>query len=156
VKRAAFCCLPIGAAGGAFLSLAGLVAPLTGLLLGCVYGLFFCLVARARANTPGSGLLWGLAFALVFWLAGSSTIGLQFASASPGWTTMLDKVRARFPDLVGYIIFFGAPLGVVLGIVNRGRARDQPGEAKFSLSVTARMGSQTESMGITFLSPLQG
>ena len=46
---------------------------------------------------------------------------------------VLDKVRARFPDLVGYILFFGAPLGIVLGTVNRGRAPDQPGEAKFSL-----------------------
>ena len=134
MKKAIFCCLPVGAAGGAFLSLAGLVAPLTGLLLGCIYGLIFCLVARPRANTPGAGLLWGLAFAMVFWLVGSAAMGPLFASASPGSTMVLDKVRARFPDLVGYIIFFGAPLGIVLGTVNRGRAPDQPGEAKFSLS----------------------
>ena len=47
---------------------------------------------------------------------------------------VLDKVRARFPDLVGYIIFFGAPLGIVLGTVNRLKTPGQPGEAKFSLS----------------------
>jgi hypothetical protein len=139
--------VPSVAAGGALLSLAGLVAPLTGLLLGCIYGLIFCLVARARANTPGAGLLWGLAFALVFWLAGSSAIELLFVSAAPGPTSMLDEVRARFPDLVGYIIFFGAPLGVVLGTVNGGRARDQPGEAKFSLSRAVVVGGLAGILG---------
>ena len=147
MKKAIFCCLPVGAAGGAFLSLAGLVAPLTGLLLGCIYGLIFCLVARPRANTPGAGLLWGLAFAMVFWLVGSAAMGPLFASSSPGSTMVLDKVRARFPDLVGYIIFFGAPLGIVLGTVNRGRAPDQPGEAKFSLSRAVVVGGLAGLLG---------
>jgi hypothetical protein len=133
VNKAIFFCLSVGAVGGAYLSLAGLVAPLTGLLLGSIYGLIFCLVARARVNTPGAGLLWGLAFALVFWLADSSAIGLLFVSAIPGSRTMLDEVRARFPDLAGYIIFFGAPLGIVLGTVNRGRARAQTGRSEIQL-----------------------
>ena len=47
---------------------------------------------------------------------------------------MLDTVRARFPDLVGYVLFFGAPLGIVLGTVNRWGTPERPGEAKFSLS----------------------
>jgi len=134
MKKAIFYCLPVGAAGGAFLSLSGLVAPVTGLLLGSLYGLIFCLVARPRANTPGAGLLWGLAFAVVFWLAGPAAIGRLFVSASPGSTMMLDTVRARFPDLVGYILFFGAPLGIVLGTVNRRHTPGRPGQAKFSLS----------------------
>jgi uncharacterized membrane protein YagU involved in acid resistance len=134
MKKAIFYCLPVGAAGGAFLSLTGLVAPFTGLLLGCLYGLIFCLVARPRANTPGAGLLWGLAFAMVFWLAGPAAIGRLFVSASTGSTMMLDTVRARFPDLVGYILFFGAPLGIVLGAVNRRHTPGRPGQAKFSLS----------------------
>ena len=91
MKKAIFYCLPVGAAGGAFLSLAGLVAPVTGLFLGCIYGLIFCLVARPRANTPGAGLLWGLAFALVFWLAGPAAIGPLFVSASSGSTMMLEQ-----------------------------------------------------------------
>src|ERR1700719_3697099 len=134
MKKAILYCLPVGAAGGALLSLAGLVAPVTGLLLGCVYGLIFCLVARTRANTPGAGLLWGLAFAVVFWLAGTAAIGRLFVSAAPGSTMILHTVRARFTDLVGYILFYGAPLGIILGTVNRGRAPDQRREAKFSLS----------------------
>jgi hypothetical protein len=47
---------------------------------------------------------------------------------------MLDTVRARFPDLVDYVLFFGAPLGIVLGTVKRWRTPEQPGEVKFSLS----------------------
>jgi hypothetical protein len=41
----------VGAAGGVLLSLAGLVTPVIGLSLGCVYGLIFLLVAGPRANT---------------------------------------------------------------------------------------------------------
>ena len=126
--------VPVGVAGGAFLGYAGLVGPVIGLSLGSVYGLIFCLLAGPRVNTPGGGLLWGLAFALVFWLIGPASIGALFVSASSGSTTMLDTVRARFPDLVGYILFFGAPLGIVLGTVNRRRTPEPPGEAKFSLS----------------------
>src|SRR6266481_4090375 len=76
----------------------------------------------------------GLAFALLFWLVGPAAIGPLFVSTLPGSTIMLDTVRARFPDLVGYILFFGAPLGIVLGIVNRRHTPERPGEAKFSLS----------------------
>ena len=118
MKRA-IVCVPIGAGGGALLSLAGLVGPLIGILLGCVYGLIFCLVARRPVNTPGQGLLSGLAFALVYWVAGPAAIGPLFMSGSPGSTMMLDAVRGRFPDLFGYILFFGAPPGVCLGSVNR-------------------------------------
>src|ERR1700731_2988043 len=128
MKKAIFYCLPVGAVGGAFLSLTGLVAPVTGLLLGCLYGLIFCLVARPRANTPGAGLLWGLAFAVVFWLAEAVAIGRSLMSASPETTMMLDTVRARFPDLVGYILFFGAPLGIVLGTLNQRRRPERPGD----------------------------
>jgi uncharacterized membrane protein YagU involved in acid resistance len=134
MKKTILCGVSVGVAGGALLSYAGLAAPVIGLSLGCVYGLIFCLLAGPRANTPGQGLLWGLAFALVFWLVGPASIGPLFVSASPGSTMMLNAVRARFPDLVGYILFFGAPLGIVLGTVNRWRTPDRPGEAKFSLS----------------------
>jgi hypothetical protein len=71
---------------------------------------------------------------MIFWLVGSAAIGPLFASASAESTLALDKVRARLPDLVGYILFFGAPLGIVLGTVNRDRTPNQPGESKFSVS----------------------
>ena len=134
MKKTIFYGVSVGAAGGALLSFAGLVTPIIGLSLGFGYGLIFCLLARQQANTPGGGLLWGLAFALVFWLVGPASIETLFVSASPGSTKMLDTARSRFPDLVGYILFFGAPLGIVLGTVSRRRAPERPGEAKFSLS----------------------
>ena len=134
MKKAIFYCLPVGAAGGALLSFAGLVTPVIGMSLGCVYGLIFCLLAGPRVNTPGGGLLWGLAFALVFWLADPVAIGPLFGSAPAGSAMILDTVRARFPDLVGYLLFFGAPLGIALGTVNRRQTPDRPGEAKFNLS----------------------
>jgi hypothetical protein len=133
MNKAIVYAVPVGAAGGALLSLAGLVPLVIGMPLGCAYGLIFCLVCGRRTNTPGGGLLWGLAFALLFWLVGPAAIGPLFMSASQG-STMLDTVRARFPDLVGYLLFFGAPLGIVLGTLNRRRTPERPGDAKFSLS----------------------
>ena len=133
MNKAIVYAVPVGAAGGALLSLAGLVPLVIGMPLGGAYGLIFCLVCGRRTNTPGGGLLWGLAFALLFWLVGPAAIGPLFMSASPG-STMLDTVRARFPDLVGYLLFFGAPLGIVLGTLNRRRTSERPGDAKFSLS----------------------
>ena len=99
MNKAIVYAVPVGAAGGALLSLAGLVPLVIGMPLGCAYGLIFCLVCGRRTNTPGGGLLWGLAFALLFWLVGPAAIGPLFMSASPG-STMLDTVRARFPDLI--------------------------------------------------------
>ena len=44
---------------------------------------------------------------------------------------MLDTARAHFPDLVAYLLCFGLPLGVTLGIL--GSLRPPPGQARFSL-----------------------
>jgi len=140
MKRAILCVLPVGAAGGALLSLAGLVTPIIGMSLGCGYGLIFCLIAGRRVTTPGGGLLWGLAFALLFWLVGPAAIGLLFVSTLPGSTMLLDAVRVRFPDLVGYILFFGAPLGICLGTVNRFPTLQRVGADKFDLSRAAVVG----------------
>jgi hypothetical protein len=96
VKKTILYGVSVGIAGGALPGYAGLVTPVFGLSLGSVYGLIFCLLAGPRVNTPGGGLLWGLAFALVFWLIGPASIGALFVSASSGSTTMLDTVRARF------------------------------------------------------------
>jgi hypothetical protein len=147
VNKAIVYAVPVGAAGGVLLSLAGLVPLVIAMSLGCAYGLIFCLICGWRANTPGGGLLWGLAFALLFWLVGPAAIGLLFMSASPRSTIMLDTVRARFPDLVGYIIFFGAPLGIVIGTVNRRQTPGRPGEAKFSLSRAVVVGGLAGILG---------
>jgi hypothetical protein len=53
---------------------------------------------------------------------------------------MLDAVRGRFPELVGYILFFGALLGVCLGTVNRFPTLQWVGAEKFDLSRAAVVG----------------
>jgi len=109
----AILCLAAGALGGA---VGRELVPTfgVGLLLGAAYGLLFALLAAPRATTPGAGLLWGLGFAYVLWLV--VPVGL-LGSGPAGFRTMgmLDSVRASFPQLVAYVLCFGAPLGLGLG-----------------------------------------
>ena len=64
MKKGLFWCLPVGAAGGAFLSFAGLIAPFTGLLLfisgliGISYGLLF----EHESPDFAAGIAWGLLY----------------------------------------------------------------------------------------------
>jgi len=60
---------------------------------------------------------------------------------------MLDNVRARFPYLVGYIMFFGGPLGICLGTVRRFPTLQQVGAKKFDLSRAAVVGGLTGIVG---------
>jgi hypothetical protein len=95
VNRTIVCGISVGAGGGVLLSLAGLAMPIVSISLGCIFGSIFSLIAGRRVNTPGGGLLWGVAFALVFWLADPATIGRLVRPASVELTPMLDNVRAR-------------------------------------------------------------
>ena len=147
MKKAILCSLAVGAAGGALFSLVGSVTPVIGIFLGCGYGLIFCLIAGRRANTPGAGLLWGLAFALLFWLLGPAAIGSLFVSTPVRSTTMLDTVRARFSDLVSYLLFFGAPLGISLGTLNRFPTLQRVRADKFDLSRAAVVGGLSGIVG---------
>jgi hypothetical protein len=121
-------CVFIGAAGGA--AALGLGSDLNGgPLLGAAYGLAFALLAAPRATTPGAGLTWGLGFAFVLWLA--VPVGILSAGAG-GMQAMgtLDTARARFPQLVAYVLCFGAPLGIGLG--TWGLLRREEGRPPFS------------------------
>lgn len=85
---------------------------LFGPALGAVYGVLFAMVFRNRALDPGSGLIWGLAYAFLLWLAAVPGAQVIAANLSSTFTTQRDN----FPELVGYVLCFGLPLGVVLGI----------------------------------------
>src|SRR5262245_19142562 len=87
---------------------------ITGILLGALYGLFFALLATARVVSPGTGLLWGLGYAFILWLAIPAGIVPVLMDRMPSMG-MLDAARAHFPELVGYILGFGMPLGLALG-----------------------------------------
>ena len=63
---------------------------------------------------PGLGLLWGLDYALLLWLA--IPTGLFPFLQDTAHTGMLDIARTQFPELVAYILCFGLPLGLLLGL----------------------------------------
>jgi hypothetical protein len=99
----------------------------SGPLLGAVYGVLFALVFSNRALDRGSGLLWGLAYAFLLWLAVIPGAQVIAANLSSSFQTQRDN----FPDLVGYILCFGMPLGLVLGTL--GGRRNRAGLAPVSL-----------------------
>lgn len=85
-----------------------------GPFLGAAYGASFALLARRRATTPGAGLLWGVAFAFLLWLA--VPVGLLGGTGHGAHAMgMIDTARDRFPQLVSYLVCLGMPLGVGLG-----------------------------------------
>ena len=121
--------LLIGWLGGAVIWAIGLASSWTGVVLGGLYGLLFALLVARRAIDPGAGLLWGLGYALLLWLAGPAGLfPLLDGARAMG---MLDTARAHFPELVAYLLCFGLPLGVTLGIF--GSLSPPPGQARFSL-----------------------
>ena len=113
--------------GGAFHAL-GFAPILSALILGCIYGLAFMVLVGRRASSLGAGLFWGLGFFLLVWLAGPATLfpilthAAEFCSCG--------TARAHFPELVAYLICFGLPLGLTLGLVG---ARSRGAAKSFSL-----------------------
>jgi uncharacterized membrane protein YagU involved in acid resistance len=122
-------CVAVGYLGGTVGASVGLASPMTGGVVGGMYGLLFAFLASSRATTPGAGLLWGLAYALMLWLA--NPVGLFSAMMGATERGMFDAARAQFPALVAYLLCFGMPLGVILGAV-RG-LQSQPETLRFSL-----------------------
>ena len=108
-----------GVAGGVVLMFAVHASIIFGPVLGAVYGVLFALVFWNRAQDPGSGLLWGLAYAFLLWLA--VVPGAQVIAANLSST--FQTRRDNFPELVGYILCFGIPLGLVLGTFGGWRNR---------------------------------
>src|SRR5262249_19678942 len=62
-------CVIVGVAGGLVGAMVVPASSIIGILLGALYGLLFALLAAPRAISPGSGLLWGLGYAFILWLA---------------------------------------------------------------------------------------
>jgi uncharacterized membrane protein YagU involved in acid resistance len=105
----------VGAAGGGVLHALGYAALVPGVMLGGVYGLLFGLLAGRRASGPGAGLLWGLAFFLLLWLAGPATLFPIITRAADFCSC--GTARAHFPELVAYLVCFGLPLGLAVALV---------------------------------------
>src|SRR2546426_9953287 len=102
----------IGGIGGALIARvpsSSLSLPLS-TLLGALYGLLFAWLLARRIASVGSGLIWGLGYAFLLWLAVPTGLLALLQGASMG---MLDEARAHFPELVAYLLCLGFPLGVV-------------------------------------------
>jgi hypothetical protein len=85
-----------------------------GTIAGTLFGLLFVALASRRAVSPGSGLLWGLGYSFLLWISLPAGI-IPFVMDRAPTMGMLDTTRAHFPELVAYILCFGAPLGLLIG-----------------------------------------
>lgn len=112
-------CGVTGLLGGLVLMAAVHTSMLMGPVLGAVYGLLFALVFSNRALDRGSGFLWGISYALLLWLTVVTGAQVIAANVSPTYQTNRDN----FPDLAGYLLCFGMPLGLVLGELGAYRNR---------------------------------
>jgi uncharacterized membrane protein YagU involved in acid resistance len=128
---ASLLCVLVGALGGALSMGLTQASVVSGIGLGGLYGLLFALLCASRAVSAGAGLVWGLGYSFILWLAIPAGI-LPVVMGGMPTTGMLDTARAHFPELVAYVLCFGVPLGVALG--TWGGLRAQPGQARFSFS----------------------
>lgn len=126
--------LVVGAVGGAVIWSLGLASFVTGAMLGGLYGLLFALLVARQAASLGAGLLWGLGYAFLLWMAGPTGLFplLGDADGAPAMG-MLDTARAHFPELVAYLLCFGLPLGLTMGALGSLRPGQSPGQSRFSL-----------------------
>ena len=119
----------VGAAGGLVVTMVVPASLIGNILLGALYGLLFALLAAPRAVSPGSGLLWGLGYAFILWVAIPAGILPVLMGEMPAMG-MLDTARAHFSELVAYTLGFGTPLGLALGAW--GGLQPYPGQPRFS------------------------
>ncbi len=119
-----------GAIGGVMYATALHGSLAFGVLTGAVYGLIFGVFFAERCSSPGAGLIWGLAYALLLWLLVPA--GLAPWLAGRHSMTMVDAARDSFPELAGYLITLGTPLGIGLGLLAEFRPR--PGRRSYVAS----------------------
>lgn len=103
----------VGAVGGATQAWALHTSPGYGLCVGIGFGAVFALAFRNRTNSPGAGLIWGLAFALLTWLVLPAGLlpWLHDAHSMGG----LRDAQEHFPTLVAYLVCLGMPVGTICG-----------------------------------------
>ncbi len=136
-------CGAVGSLGGAMIATLGLATPVIAVALGATYGVAFALLGGTSIASTGAGLLWGLAYALLLWLAGPAG-AFPLLGGMPAMG-MLDVARAHFSELVAYLVFFGLPLGLAMGLW--GRDRSKPGELPFSLDRALVVGGASGVVG---------
>lgn len=106
-------CAVVGGVGGA----TAISPVVVGMVVGALLGLLFALLVAPRVRTIGSGLVWGLFYAVLSWVIGPA--GLLSVVGGTAQMGMLDTARAHFSDMVAYLLFLGVPLGLTLGITGQ-------------------------------------
>jgi hypothetical protein len=95
---------------------------LESILLGALFGLLFFVAFSHRAHSPGAGLIWGLGSASLVWLLIPAGL-LPLLNGTPRSSAMLMDARARFPELVAYLVLLGTPVGLTFGVLGAVRSR---------------------------------
>src|ERR1700722_5727740 len=134
----------LGVAGGLLQSALTRTSSFSGGLLGVIFGLAFGLFFAQRASSPGAGLIWGLASSFLLWVISTGRI-FYFAAVSGHSATMLQGARAHFPELVGFLLCIGMPVGVGLGI--RRALRASSADRKFSWARAIVAGGVSGTLG---------
>src|SRR5947209_3221656 len=112
-KAAGIVGLIVGGAGGFAAMFVTHGTGLAWLFTGAVYGAVFgCLFAR-RCVRPGAGIVWGLGYAFLLWIAIPVTL-VPLMRGEMAAMGMLESARFHFQDLVAYVTCFGAPLGLAM------------------------------------------
>ncbi len=106
-------CAVVGGLGGLLTALAVGDAPVSAVLVGTGAGVAFALLAMGWASGPAAGLFWGLGFAVLLWAVRALLI-VQPLAAQPA--AELDAVRSSFRYLPAYLLCFGMPVGLALGL----------------------------------------
>lgn len=91
-------------------SLIGISDPWADFMLSATIGTGFGLLFGHLELTPGSGLLWGMAYGLLWWMIVPLTMIPFFLGDRSAWT--VDAMRSAYPLLIGYLVGFGAILGL--------------------------------------------
>jgi len=111
--RAVLLCLSIGALGGALQGIILARALAQSIACGLLFGTIFGLLFAKRATSPGAGLIWGLAFAVLLWIVVPAGILPLLAVGSH---SMFADAREQFPELVAFLLCLGMPVGLGLGL----------------------------------------
>jgi len=85
------------------------------LLFAMGIGSVFALVFGRLVATPGSGLMWGVSYGLLWWIAGPLTFCSFLLDDPVGWS--VERGRLAFPFLVGYLVNYGAVLGLAYSVL---------------------------------------
>lgn len=87
-------------------------------LIGTIIGLSFGLLFYRDVHGPGSGLVWGMSYGLLWWIIGPLTLlpWLLGFSSQPDWS--LAAAQAVFPSLIAHLIY-GAMVGLFYALANK-------------------------------------